>query len=90
MPQFRYIACFVRAPSARLPRRNNVAPRNDVRNVPYVHEVRTHQASDIAELWQEFLSLLELIACIGCAVVVARTNAVYDNKCFCCHHRNAV
>ena len=33
------------------------------------HGVRTHQASDIARLWQEFLSLLELIACIGCAVV---------------------
>ena len=51
---------------------------------------RTHQASDIAKLWQEFLSLLELIACIGCAVVVARTNAVYDDKQVCCHHRDDV
>ena len=68
---------------------------------------RTHQASDIAKLWQDFLSyahqtdnlaklwqdyliLLEPIAKIGCAVVVARTNAVYDDKQVCCHHRNAV
>ena len=34
------------------------------------HAVRINQASDIAKLWREYLSLLELIACIGCAVVV--------------------
>ena len=68
---------------------------------------RTHQASDIAKLWQDFLSFthqtdnlaklwkdylffLELIAKIGCAVVVARTNAVYDDKQVCCHHRDDV
>ena len=62
-----------------------VAPRNDIRrNVNRVwvsHHIviaskawqssrrRTHQASDIAKLWQEVLSVHELIAYIGCAVV---------------------
>ena len=35
---------------------------------PQAHAVRTHQASDIAKLWQELLSVPKLIACIGCAV----------------------
>ena len=35
-----------------------------------------HQADNLAQLWQEFLSLLELIAQILCAVVDARANAV--------------
>ena len=35
-----------------------------------------HQADNLAQLWQEFLSLLELIAQILCAVVGARANAV--------------
>ncbi len=44
---------------------------------------RTHQASDIAKLWQEFLSLQELIACIGCAVVKQKSNVALGNthKC---------
>ena len=33
-----------------------------------------HQADNLAQLWQEFLSLLELIAQILCAVVGARAN----------------
>ena len=36
---------------------------------------RIYQASDIAKLWLEFLSVLELIACIGCAV------SDCENKC---------
>ena len=45
---------------------------------------RTHQADNLAKLWQEFLSLLELIAKIFCAVGIARTNAVFVNRkrCF--------
>ena len=41
---------------------------------------RTHQADNLAKLRQEFLSLLELIAKIFCAVVIARTSAVLSNK----------
>ncbi len=50
----------------------------------------SHQTDNLAKLWKDYLFLLELIAKIGCAVVVARTNAVYGNKCVCCHHRDAV
>ena len=39
-----------------------------------------HQADNLAQLWQEFLSLLELIAQILCAVVGARANAVCGNR----------
>ena len=39
-----------------------------------------HQADNLAELWQEFLSSLELIAQILCAVVGARANAVCGNR----------
>ena len=39
-----------------------------------------HQADNLAQLWQEFLSLLELIVQILCAVVGARANAVYGNR----------
>ena len=44
-----------------------------------------HQADNLAKLWQEFLSVYELIAQILCAVEIARTNAVFVNrqKCFC-------
>ena len=41
---------------------------------------RTHQADNLAKLRQEFLSLLELIAKIFCAVVIARTSAVNGNR----------
>ena len=41
---------------------------------------RTHQADNLAKLRQEFLSLLELIAKIICAVVIARTSAVNGNR----------
>ena len=39
-----------------------------------------HQADNLAQLWQEFLSLLELIAQILCAVVGVRANAVCGNR----------
>ena len=39
-----------------------------------------HQADNLAELWQESLPLLELIAKIFCAVVIARTSAVNGNR----------
>ena len=39
-----------------------------------------HQADNLAELWQEFLSLLELIVQILCAAVGARANAVCGNR----------
>ena len=39
-----------------------------------------HQADNLAQLWQEFLSLLELIVQILCAVVSARANAVCGNR----------
>ena len=39
-----------------------------------------HQADNLAQLWQEFLSLLELIAQILCAVVGVRSNAVCGNR----------
>ena len=39
-----------------------------------------HQADNLAQLWQKFLSLLELIAQIFCAVVGARANAVCGNR----------
>lgn len=39
-----------------------------------------HQADNLAKLWQEFLSLLELIAKILCAVEIARTSAMLSNK----------
>ena len=44
-----------------------------------------HQADNLAQLWQEFLSLLELIGQILCAVEIAKTNAVFVNrrKCSC-------
>ena len=38
-----------------------------------------HQADNLAKLWQEFLSLLELIAKIFCAVVIARTSEALGN-----------
>ncbi len=41
---------------------------------------RTHQADNLAKLRQEFLSLLELIAKIFCAVEIARTSAVSGNR----------
>ena len=39
-----------------------------------------HQADNLAQPWQEFLSLLELIAQILCAVVGVRANAVCGNR----------
>ncbi len=39
-----------------------------------------HQADNLAKLRQEFLSLLELIAKIFCAVVIARTSEVNGNR----------
>ena len=39
----------------------------------------THQADNLAKLWQEFLSLLELIAKIFCAVEIARTSEALGN-----------
>ena len=39
-----------------------------------------HQADNLAKLWQEFLSLLELIAKIFCAVEIAKTSAVNGNR----------
>ena len=41
---------------------------------------RTHQADNLAKLWQEFLFLLELIAKIFCAVVIAKTSEVSGNR----------
>ena len=41
---------------------------------------RTHQADNLAKLWQEFLSMLKLIAKIFCAVEIARTSAVNGNR----------
>ena len=48
---------------------------------------RTHQATDIAELRYDVLSLLELIACIGCAVSKAKTYAwlLAIRTLACCH-----
>ena len=40
--------------------------------------MRPHQASDIAKLWQEVLSVLELIACIGCAVSKSNKSSVAE------------
>ena len=40
---------------------------------------RTHQADNLAKLRQEFLSLLELIAKIFCAVVIAKTSEALGN-----------
>ena len=40
---------------------------------------RQHQADNLAKLWQEFLSLLELIAKIFCAVEIARTSEALGN-----------
>ena len=51
-------------------------------NIPLACNARTHQADNLAKLWQEFLSLLELIAKIFCAVVIARTSAVNGNRHF--------
>ena len=39
-----------------------------------------HQADNLAKLWQEFLSLLELIAKIFCAVEIAKTSEVSGNR----------
>ena len=39
-----------------------------------------HQADNLAKLWQDFLSLLELIAKIFCAVVIAKTSEVCGNR----------
>ena len=36
-------------------------------------KARTHQADNLAKLWQDILSLLELIAQILCAVVGAKS-----------------
>ena len=47
---------------------------------PLACEARQHQADNLAKLWQEFLSLLELMAKIFCAVGIARTSAVLSNK----------
>jgi len=41
-----------------------------------------HQTDNLAKLRKDKLFLPELIAKIGCTVVVAITNAVYGNKCF--------
>ena len=38
-----------------------------------------HQADNLAKLWQKFLSLLELIAKILCAVEIARTSEALGN-----------
>ena len=38
-----------------------------------------HQADNLAKLWQESLPLLELIAKIFCAVVIARTSEALGN-----------
>ena len=43
---------------------------------------RGHQADNLAELWQEFLSMIELIAKIFCAVEIVRTSAVDGNRHF--------
>ena len=48
------------------------------RSVGIKHAVRAHQASDIAKLWQEFLSLHELIARIGCAVSKSNKSSVAE------------
>ena len=45
--------------------------------------MRTHQANDIAELRYEFLSLLELIACIGCAVAEQKPSEALGNTHTC-------
>ena len=45
---------------------------------------RTHQASDIAELRYEILSLLELIACIGCLVKSNKASVAVDNELVSC------
>lgn len=39
-----------------------------------------HQADNLAKLWWELLSVLELIAQILCAVVIAKTNAAFVNR----------
>ena len=59
-----------------------VAPRNDKRkiwNIPLACRARQHQADNLAKLWQEILSLLELIAKIFCAVVIVRTSEALGN-----------
>ena len=39
-----------------------------------------HQASDIAKLWHERLSVPKLIAYIGCAVESGKPSVVYGNN----------
>ena len=56
--------------------------RNDkwkIWNIPLACRARQHQADNLAKLWQEILSLLELIAKIFCAVVIVRTSEVLGN-----------
>ena len=68
-----------------------VAARTLNRHIPLISALRIsvrlsacvlctlHQADNLAKLRQEFLSLLELIAKIFCAVVIARTSEALGN-----------
>ena len=47
-----------------------------------MHEVH-HQADNLAKLWFEFLSVLELIAQILCAVAVQKSNEALGNTHTC-------
>ncbi len=40
---------------------------------------RIHQTDNLAKLWKDYLSLLELIAKIGCAVVEQKSSVALDN-----------
>lgn len=61
---------------------NYITPRRVIVSIhikcPYKHEVRHHQASDIAKLRLEFLPVLEPIACIGCAVSKSNKSSVAE------------
>ena len=49
----------------------------------HLRQRRKYQASDIAKLRLEFLSLLELIACIGCAVAEQKPSEALGNTHTC-------
>ena len=61
---------------------SSAVARNDkwkIWNIPLACRARQHQADNLAKLWQEILSLLELIAKIFCAVVIVRTSEALGN-----------
>ena len=56
----------------------------------HLRQRRKYQASDIAKLRLEFLSLLELIVCIGCAVAEQKPSKALGNSHHCVIARHTV